>query len=325
MIVCTLTLPQRAHALGEWGTLNIFGDMAKQMMEEISTQVREAIASTAKMIAIKQATATIETLLYGGSSSPRNIKNFEKFLIEDPAEEAVTYAEDFLTSSLRGTMSGDYTSTGGAAANELKKAIKQAGKSVIDSAKGKTHSTVDLSECTGDSYFSENNFKCFSQIWSNPMRNTPFGMAMATDQVMQASFTKEMAVAQLRATSSGVLDQQDEDGNIILSKSFVEEIQLQQITLPLEALANGDSSVFSSAIQAFAVTLITGIVQRGLGEVEQAIDKNMDAIRKQYEREMGDIYNKVGPAMNYAKDSYDYAQKKKAEAEAKAKKYQHGH
>ncbi len=311
LTACIFSLPQKAHANAAWGTLNIVGDMYKQILEETSREIHEAIASTARMVAIKQATSTIETLLYGGNSSPRNIKNFEKFLIKDPAEEAIAYTENFLTSSLRGTTSGDYTSTSGSAANDLKKSIESAGESVIRSAEGKNQAVVDLSECVGDHYFAGGDFKCFSQIMSNPL-NTPVGMAIATDQVMRTAYAKEMAVAELRATSSGSLDQQDENGNTVLPKALVEEMQLQQITLPLQALANGNTTVFSSAIQAFAVTLITGIVERGLGEVEQSIDENMNAFRRQYAEEMGGFYEQIGPAAEYANDTYDYMQKQKA-------------
>ena len=307
IITCISIFPQRAHAAVAWGTLNIVGDMTKQMMEEISIQIRDAIFASAKMVAIKQATSTIETLLYGGSSSPRNIKNFEEFLITDPQETAITYAEDFLTTSLRGTTSGDYTSSGGSAESALKEAITSAGEAVIESAEGTDEMVVDLAECTGDSFFSEGDYKCFSSIFSNPL-NTPIGMALATDQVMQAKYQEEMAIAQLKATSSGTLPQENEEGDVVNPSSVVEEIQLQQITLPLEALANGDSNAFSSLIQSFAVQLITGVVERGLGEVEQSIDENMDAFRDQYEEEMGDYYDAVGPAMEYAGDAYDYVQ-----------------
>lgn len=306
LIMFSLSLPyHNAHA-GYWGE-NFMANGVKQLLEEISVQIREAIASTAKMVAIKQATSSIESLLYGGSSSPRNIKNFEEFLIEDPQEKAITYAEDFLTTSLRGTTSGDYTSSGGSAASSLKTAIESAGESIIDSKDG-NQMVVDLADCTGDSFFSDGDYKCFSSIFSNPL-NTPIGMALATDQVLQASYQKEKEIAQTEATSSGVLGQKNEKGEITNPSSVVEEIQLQQITLPLEALANGDSNVFSSAIQSFAITLITDVVERGLGEVEQSIDENMDAFRRQYEEEMGDYYDTVGPALEYSNDAYDYMQK----------------
>ncbi|PID51874.1 MAG: hypothetical protein CR972_04880 [Candidatus Moraniibacteriota bacterium] len=306
LISLFLLTPFHNTQAGTWGE-NFEAGAMKQMLEEISTQIREALASSAKMIAIKQATATIETLLYGSNSSPRNIKNFEEFLIEDPTEKAITYAEDFLTNSLRGTTSGDYISSGGGVESELKNAIQSAGESVINSAKG-GQTYVNLTECTGNTIFSEGDFDCFEQLLSAP-QNNPIGMALTMDQTMRSNYEKEKEIAELRATSSGALDQQDEKGNTVLPKSIVEEIQLQQITLPLEALANGDSSVFSSAIQAFAVTLITNVVNRGLSEVDQAIDENMNAFRNQYVKEMGGLYSEIGPVLQYTGDAYDYAKK----------------
>lgn len=292
-----------------WGTLDIVGDMWKQMAEVIYTEVTNAIKASAKMIAIKQATSVIESLLYGGQSSPRNISNFNEFLISDPADTAVTYGQDFLTNTLRGTASGDYSGGGG----ELAQILEEAGQSVLDEWEGKNMPTVDYAEFCSDTssgnYFADGNFKCFSAIMSNPV-NTPIGMALAVDQATAEKYEQEKAVAMLKATSSGALPDIDEDGRVRLPSSVVEEIQLQQITLPLESLANGDSSAFSSMIQSFAVTLIVGIVERGLGEVDESIDKNVKSFTKQYEKEYGKIAEKVGPAASYSFDQYSAAQKK---------------
>jgi len=281
----------------------------KQMLEEIRSQVVKALEASAKMMAIKQATSTIETLLYGGSSSPRNIKNFQKFLIQDPHEKTLTYAQDFLTNSLRGSTSGDYTSTSGSSGGDgLSQAIKAAGEGVISQWEGGS-SNYDAyrSACSDPSnYFANGDFTCFDTIIETGM---PFKMALDMDAVMNTTFEQEQKKAALEATSSGVLPAKDAKGNIINPKSIVEEIQLQRITLPLEALANGDSGAFSSLIQSFAVTLIVGVVERGLGEVEAAVDENVNAFERQYTEQMGPYYDKIGPAMNYANNAYDTAKK----------------
>lgn len=302
-----------AQATFMWGTLDMVGDIWKQMAEVIYTEITNAIKASAKMAAIKQATSMIESLLYGGSgSSQRNISDFNKFLIEDPSELAVTYGQDFLTNTLRGTASGDYTSSGG---GELSQMIQSAGESVIDSWEGKDTPTVDYAEHCGDisggNYFADGNFKCFSAIMSNSV-NTPIGMALAVDKATAEKYIQEKEVALLKATSSGVLPEIGSDGRVKLPRSIVEEIQLQQITLPLESLANGDSSVFSSMIQSFAVSLIVGVVERGLGEVEESVDKNVKSFSKQYEKEYDNMTKKTGPASNYSFDKYSSAQKNKS-------------
>jgi hypothetical protein len=299
--------PTPTHAAAAWGTLNIIGDMMKQMMEEISEQIKIAINSAAKMAAIKQATSTIESLLYGDSTSPRNIKNFQDFLVAEPSEKAVTYGQDFLTSALRGTTSGDYTSASGGS-GFLSKPIENAGQNIIKKWSGDGKATVDYQEHCGSDYFANGDYKCFSAIMSNPL-NTPLGMALATDGMVAAKYQAEQLEAQVTATSSGVLPAMDEIGNIKLPSSIVETIQSQQITLPLDALANGDSGVFSSAIQSFAIGIITDIVERGLGTVQEAAEKNVAAIESQYDTQMKEMSAKVGPVMEYSNDAYAIGQK----------------
>ena len=281
----------------------------KQMLEEIRDQIVKAIEASAKMMAIKQATSVIETLLYGGNSSPRNIKNFQKFLIQDPRDKTITYAQDFLTNSLRGTTSGDYTpANGGSGSNDLSAAIKAAGESVIKEWQGGSFNyDAYRSACSNTTnYFADGNFDCYDAIINTAM---PFKMALDMDAIMTAKYQQEKETAALEATSSGVLPAKNEKGDIINPSSVVEEIQLQRITLPLEALANGDSKAFSSLIQSFAVNLIVSVVERGLGEVEASVDENINAFERQYSEQMGQYYDKIGPAINYANDAYSTAKK----------------
>lgn len=296
------------HA-GYWGE-NFAANAVKQMLEEISTEIANAINASAKMASIKQATSMIESLLYGGSSSQRNISNYYDFLIEKPREETVLYTQDFLTQTLRGTTSGDYIPTGGSGSNGLGESLSQAGKTVIDGWEGKNVPVVDYQNyCPASSdFFADGNFQCFSAIMSNPV-NTPIGIALATDQVAAAKYAQTQAQAEIEATSSGVLADKDENGNIKLPSSVVEEIQLQQITLPLEALATGDTGVFSNMIQSFAVGLVVGVVERGLGEVEESIDKNTAAFEKQYNEQYNNMKQDIGPALEYTGSSYNNAQK----------------
>ena len=299
LMFALLTTPLSYARADIWGS-NYVSAGLKQMLEEIFTEIQNAIYAAAKMEAIKQATSTIEDSLYGGDSSPRNIKNFNEFLLEDPQDKAVTYAEDFLTSTLRGTTSGDYTSSG--SGGGLESAIESAGKSVIKSWEGKNESSVDLADYCSDTsdVFADENWDCFASIWNNPL-NTPIGMALAVDRTTAAKYQQEKEVATLMATSTGTLPQVDEEGDVSLPNSLVEEIQKQQVTLPLEALANGDNDAFSSMIQSFAVSLITSIVEDGLSEMDESMDKNSESTDDQLDEDLDGYDDTTNP---YS-DDYD--------------------
>ncbi len=310
IIILTLFTPlYQTHAI--WS--NVASDFGvasyKQMLEEIRSQIVKAIEAAAKMMAIKQATSTIEDLLYGGSSSPRNIKNFQDFLVQKPHDKTIAYAQDFLTNSLRGSTSSDYTPAGGSGSgNNLSASLKAAGESVIAQWKGEgLNYDAYRNACSGLSNpFAGENLDCYNAIINTAM---PIKVALDMDALMSAKYQEEQEKAKLEAVSSGVLPAKDESGNITNPKSIVEEIQLQRIKLPLEALANGDSSAFSSLIQSFAVSLIVGVVERGLGEVESSAQENIKAFERQYQEQIGQYYDKIGPALNYADNTYDTAKK----------------
>ncbi len=64
--------------------------------------------------------------------------------------------------------------------------------------------------------------------------------------------------------------------------------------------------------------MIVGIMQRGLGEVNEATDKNIAAFQRQYQEKFGDLMNKVGPAASYAKDAYTAAQQQQQRQEKRS-------
>ncbi len=296
-----LITPFENVSAGTWGEPTE-AEMMGQMMAKIREQITVAINSAAKMASIKQATSSIESLLYGGSSSPRNISNFQDFLVNEPADKAVTYGQDFLTNTLRGTTSGDYISGGGIGGggnDVIAQALEQAGQGVIDNWSGDSQPTTTYAEhCNGDSI----NLECFNSMMSNPVNNK-YGMQLVMEETIASKFAVEQLDAQITATSSGILPDKDENGNIKLPSSIVETIQEQQITLPLEALANGDSNVFSMVIQTFAISIMTDIVNRGLGTVQQSADKNQSAFESKYENQMQEMKTSTGPSANYSSDA----------------------
>ena len=303
-----LVLPFYNVSAGYWGEPTE-SEIMGQMMTAMREQMIVAINSMVKMMAIKQATSTIESLLYGDNASPRNITNFQDFLINEPMDKTITYAQDFLTNSLRGTTSSDYTSSsGGSGGDELAQAIENAGQSIIDSwEKPDSNYTAYQDVCPDPSnVFADGTLDCYNAIIESGM---PFKMALDMDALMTTKFQQETAKATLDATSSGTLSAKDENGNIILPSSMVEEIQLQRITMPLQALANADSNVFSMVIKSFVVTLISQVIQRGVSQAQENINNNMKAFQDKYNSQLEEKRNQVGPAMDYTNDTYDYIQK----------------
>lgn len=288
-------------------------------------QIRDAVNAAAKMASIKMVTSTMEKALYGNSSSPRMIRDFEEFLVADPLDEAVTYGQDFLTQTMRGMGSGDYTSvSGGAGGDFLAQMLQDAGQGVLDQWEGTATPTVDYMDyCNlsggsasftgeGDVYgsiFGDGNFRCYSAIMDNPV-NTPVGMMLAVDQATAAKYQQEQKIATLMATSEGVLPDMDENGNVRVPAHVIEFFQTASMETILDSLAASDTRAFSVIIQGFAATMITQIMQKGLGEVNEAIDRNMASFNRQYQKEYGSLMNTAGPEATYSHNSYDAAKRK---------------
>jgi hypothetical protein len=259
--------PQIYASSGGWGTSNITGTMIGESLNKLLQTIIDAAASAAKMAAISQATSTINSLLYS-ANQPRNIGNYVTFLAEIPYQEANTYAENFLTEAMRGASSSDFTGSGG---SDLSENVESAGQFTLTALADTSIPTIDFQdECTGEDYFSEGNFKCFTKITSNPL-NMPIGMAVATEDAFVRSYLQKKEMQEANAAYSGVISSMDDDGNIKLPSAMVLEIQNQQIKLPLAALAAGDTDVYASFIKSFAATLSTKIVTECVHQASQSV------------------------------------------------------
>ncbi len=322
---------------GYW--FETYGSLSyKQMLEEMAQQVRDAVTAAAKIASIKAVTSTLEKLLYGNSSSPRNIRNFNDFLIADPRDAAIAYGQDFLTQTLRGMGSGDYTSASGSVGGDfLAQILQDAGQTVLDQWSGKVTSTVDyMNYCnlsgpsggygganyfTGQSgeggIFADGNFLCFSSIFANPV-NTPIGLALAVDMETAAKYQQEQEVAKLMATSTGVLPDIDQNGlvkNPAYIMQYLQEINLRTI---VGSISQIDTKAFSTLIQALAIATFSQVVHKGLSEVNEAVDKNIASFQRQYQEKFGELMDQAGPAASYARDAYTAAQQQQQQKEKRS-------
>lgn len=297
----------------------------------MAQQVRDAVNAAAKMAAIKAVTQTIDSLVFGKSSSPRTISNFTDFLVTDPMNKTIAYGQDFLTQTLRGMGSGDYTSaSGGVGGDFLTQMLQDTGNRVLDDWRGKNMPTVDYMDycnlsggsgmgganyLTGQSsdggIFADGNFLCFSAIMSNSV-NTPIGLAMALDQEMLAKYQQEKDVASLMATSTGILPELDAYGNVKKSLNDVQNLMNMPFRIWEEALANADSKAFATLIQAYVVAMIADIAERGFSTVGDAVSNNVATMGNKYQQEYGKVLDRVGPTASYARDSYTAAQQQRS-------------
>lgn len=302
------------EAKAEWGTTLMI--QAVYVQEQIAIQIRISMNASAKMFAIVQAQATIQAMLNSGSGEPNYIKNYQQFLVEDPQNQALMATEGFLESTVLGGRAENYelsnVESEGADGKVFKKNyyeyLRLAGKSGIINGK---NLSVNLEGCSknflsgnDNNMFSDGNMVCFSIIMGNT-ENLPAGIAALAEAKYAQNVDEAKEIAKVQASGGGVLPILDENGNVKLPKALVESLQIKGVTMPLDAITNGDnSSVFSNLIQTLAMKIITQAVNNGLGEEAIKAQGNYSRSSSKYSKQHRNASEQHGPGLDYDKDLF---------------------
>lgn len=293
---------------------NVASDVAIRISEEMAIEIRIIINATAKMFAIKQVQSTIQSSLAGASDSPKYIKNYRDFLINNPREEAKVVANDFLTATLQGrTSGGGYVSanmTGteeGISANMtysdyLENSVKAVIEGNSEGVKVTIEDICNPLEKNGG-IFAQGDWDCFSEMMDNQL-NLPVGLSIATEGYLNQKTAEYQLEAKAIADSSegGFLPIIDVNGNVTLPAGITADLQAKIVTLPIDSIANSDSEAFSTLIESFAVSTISEVVQYGLGETERSYRNTSNKFSSRINASYSDKLGEQGPEVMFNAD-----------------------
>jgi hypothetical protein len=301
VILVSLFLVKAQNAQAVWS--NVGTDFGIFSAEQIAIQVRAALAASAKMFAIRQVQYTIDSLLSGGTASPRYIKNYQEYLFEDAKDQAIVMTEEFLTTSLKGKTSGNYyfSDMGGGSEEGVSMGYNDYMESVGLSVIADEDTTVDITEVCDPmqaGIFEDGNWDCFNTMFSK-QENLPVGLALTVEEHFANAASQYQKEAEVKAQSSGFLPLFDENGDIKLPTGVNAELQIMGVTMPIDAIVNADTEVFATIIQAAAVTAITSVVEYGLGEVEKSYQDSVDKFSREYSTNFNNTSTELGPGVKF--------------------------
>ncbi len=296
------------HA-GAWGEA-FAAASAKQAWETMEKQIWEAAEVAAKQAAVMIINDSIQMLMTGNNGKSLVISNPQDYLFGGPKRDASAYMDNFFSVTARGRDSeGNYHafgSTGAGGKMSYEGQLVNGARASLGMSGGQTKGGIDLrSYCPPNpkDVFGDGNFRCFSAITSNPYNN-PYGYNLAAQSAYSNQYQKSAKAAEsVFVANKGIRNIKDSKGNVITPGSFVFEVQVGSLKLPLDMLANADGAAAATIMQAAATSIITSTIQQGIGYVASRVSSE---INKPLKRIHDQVVSKIpikGPQIQF--NAYD--------------------
>lgn len=286
-----------------WGC-TMAAAIMKQTMETIQRQVEGALLGSLKVAAVEMLNKQVNQLV-GGSTAGKAlfITDMNDFLFKTPAQQTEIYMNDFFSQTTRGkASSANYVGIGDAGSavsgNYTSYLVTQAKNATVNSNQAPTY---DLDQYTPnpETMFQEGDMRAFNAFFSNPANN-PFGYTLMAEQAYQSKLATEQKKQEVKATASGFLPV-EKNGKIVSPAATVEAISNDVKTLSNKviAAASNPAEFLSGVVSAMATKAIQGIVDKGIGEVQTNLQREIGNVDTQVANGLKSAASQYGPGAQY--------------------------
>lgn len=280
---------------GAWGE-SIYAMLTDNIMDTISRQIEGAMLGTLKVTAIQTLNSKISQL--AGGSQPVFITDWPKFLYTTPEQQTNVYMRNFFQVSTRGKYSNaNYTGFGetgeSVSGNYSGYLVSQAEKNIYGSEGGTTY---DLDQYGNpNTMFQEGDFRGINAFFKPA--NNPYGYSIIAQNAYLTELDRQKEVAKVQAQSSGFLGVQ-KNGITTTPAGSVQAMVTDVQTLGNKVLASAQNPAefLSGVVLAVVNTTVNQVVQRGVGEVQSTIKREVEGVNNQIYKTINQASAAGGPA-----------------------------
>jgi hypothetical protein len=178
--------------------------------------------------------------------------------------------------------------------------LERVGRAAIS---GGGQKTMTLNEYTPspEVMFQQGDWRAFDSFISNPMNN-PYGYSIAAEQAYQTKLEQEKEIARTEAIAyQGFKGTETSGGNITTPGSTIKSIvdNANDFGNKIISGASNPAEILSSLAATAANKAINGLVQKGIGEVQSQINKQIGAINNQARAIVNEATTALGPGAQF--------------------------
>lgn len=272
-----LSIP-RAQAGGEWG---IADAVATNLFDGIRNIINGTLLQAYKIVAVEVLNTRVGQMVAGGGygGRPLVITNYNDFLYRAPAQRTGLFMNDFFTLTTRGkAYNSNYIPYGGYSnfRGNYSAYLISMGKQSIWESTGVNVINLEEYTPTPEQMFATGDWRAFNAFFSNPANN-PYGYALQSQQAYYQRLAVEQEQARIKAMSGGGYLPVERNGMVITPARTIGDVVEHVTTLgnSIIAAASNPYELAGGVILAVTNRMINNLVQRGLGELQANIHREL--------------------------------------------------
>jgi hypothetical protein len=303
--VSVFLAPQvRAEA---WGT-NIASAILDNMFEKIARQIEGALLSALKVSAVQLLNTQVGNLI-GGSSAGGSaiISDWREFLYSEPEQKVQVYMEDWFAQTTGGRGSSANYDSPYSLASGTNPTLGSYSARLVEGAKmslSAPYQGSNLEEISPDpeAALAEGDLRTLNAFFANPMNN-PFGYTLAAQSHERSVREMEQQQQFVKAIASGYKPIES-NGKTILPGSTIGQMvaDAQDIGNKIIAASNNPAELASGVIVSLVNKTITSTIQKGIGNVQANIQREISTVDRQISGQFKEINKALGPAAGFVKE-----------------------
>lgn len=307
ILVLSVGLSASPARAGYWGE-SLMAVTLDQLITTIKSQIEGAILGTLKVAAVTMLNSKVGQMV-GGSSAGNSmiISDWDQFLYQAPAEKVNVYMNDFFSSVTQGKYaSANYVGVGDTQGDVnggyVAYLVGGAQQSIgMEGSAGGFQYNLDEFSSSPEQIFQNGDWRGFNAFVSNPMNN-PWGFQIATQGVFSEQLAKEQKKADVKSKASG-FKAPEAGGKTVAPVATIEGMvkDTQNIGNQIIAAAKNPGEFLSGVVGALVNKTITNLVQRGVGQVQANIKREIGNFDKKVTAKLNQVDKQLGPAAKYLK------------------------
>lgn len=266
-----------------WGA-NAQATFMKHILEHIQQKIDGILLSALKITAVEVLNSRVGQMVAGGGygGRPLVITNYNDFLYRGPSQRSGLFMNDFFTLTTRGKAYGSnyipYGSSRNFRGNYSAYLISMGRASLMEDA-GLNQVNLEEYVPSPEQMFGQGNWRAFNAFFSNPANN-PFGYALQTQRAYYQRLAIEQEQARIKAMSGGGFLPVERNGMVITPARTIGDVVEHVTTLGnnIIAAAQNPAELAGGIILAVANRMVNNLIQKGLGEMQTKLHREMGNI-----------------------------------------------
>lgn len=304
LLITVPVAPAKAGVWGEGFASSFMQTAIEKVLEFIENMLKGIAKSLAVQLAVRQANKLTGD---GHKNGPSFITDYKRYIYSIALDEAMVYANDFLTQTLGAKYSGlVYVAASGNLQSLGRNYMQYLAAEAKAGLTENSYCKYNLDQYTNNPLTSlqKGDWRVFNALVANPCNN-PTGYTNQVKRAFQQDLQRRSELAKTRAIAGQGFTGTERNGMITAPGALIKDITSKAQTTAMDLIPNatGWGEILSAAAGAFVNTVMSNLIQRGFESVAKKVDRELGKVDKKVLDARRDIEKELGPGAAFFRNN----------------------